>query len=42
MVPQYKEGDEITNEHNATYRRINGDWVLIRYPDGTLAEGFGP
>ena len=36
----YAEGAEITHPPGTLgrYRRVNGNWKLIRYPDGTEAE----
>ena len=30
----YAEGDEITHPSGAVYKRIDGNWVLIRWPNG--------
>lgn len=38
LVPAFAEGAEITHSSGAKYKRINGDWVLIEYPDGTKRE----
>lgn len=29
----YREGEEYTHPSGAVYRRVNGDWVLIRQPE---------
>lgn len=34
----YPEGATITRPSGAVYRRIGGNWVLIRYPDGTKTQ----
>ncbi len=31
----YKEGDEMVDTSGATFKLVNGAWVMIRNPDGT-------
>lgn len=33
--PKYREGDEYDHPSGARYKRIRGNWVCIRLPDGT-------
>jgi hypothetical protein len=33
----YPEGATYTHPSGAVYKRIDGNWKLIRYPDGTEA-----
>jgi hypothetical protein len=42
LVPEYAEGDEIVHSSGHVYRRVNGAWTLIRYPDGIWVEGYEP
>ncbi len=38
--PIYTEGDEYKHPSGSIYKRINGNWVLIQYPDGSIPQNF--
>lgn len=34
----YKDGDEMIDYTGATFKRVNGNWVMIKDKDGNVVE----